>query len=211
FATTGALSFGDLAEIWGPWPVAFLGRGLLIGMAMPSGQSLCTPLTHRVAFIRWFACSFPFSATPSRYSVTRDWVGAVGCTCDVSHGFTPQDYSRRMHKMGSGPEGWPGRIDYRRSSMATSRRIFRGVVLGIQSQLRLAGIDPGGFSQVDNHLHLVEAARLGEQAASELQPSQRRLTWLRDGQRRIAHVSRDRKCGRQRRSRDWSAVGTRGR
>src|SRR5713226_5784211 len=102
FATTGAPSLGDLAEIWGPWPVAFLGGGLLLGVATPSGQSLCTPLMHRVAFIRWFACSFPFSATPSRYSVTRDWVGAVGCTCDVSHGFTPQDYSRRMHKMGSG-------------------------------------------------------------------------------------------------------------
>src|SRR5713226_6822828 len=116
FATTGAPSLGDLAEIWGPWPVAFLGGGLLLGVATPSGQSLCTPLTHHVAFIRWFACSFPFSATPSRYLVTRDWVGAVGCTCDVSHGFTPQDYSRRMHKMGSGPEGWPGRIDYRRSS-----------------------------------------------------------------------------------------------
>jgi len=43
-------------------------------------------------------------------------------------------------------------------------------------------------SSVDNHLHLVEAAGFGEQAAGELQPSQRRLSWLRDGQRRIAHV-----------------------
>ncbi len=107
FATTGALSFGDLAVIWGLWPDAFLGRGLLIGIEAPSGQSLCIPSSYRVAFIRWFACSFPFSATPSRYSVTRDWVGAVGCTCDVSHGFTPQDYSRRMHKMGSGPKDGP--------------------------------------------------------------------------------------------------------
>ena len=65
---------------------------------------------------------------------------------------------------------------------------FGGVILGIQSQLSLAGIDPSGFSQIDNHFHLVEAASFGEQAAGELQPSQRRLSWLRDGQRRIAHV-----------------------
>ncbi len=147
---------------------------MLGGIELPSGQSLCTPLTHRVAFIRWFACSFPFSATPSRYLVTRDWVGAVGCTCDVSHGFTPQDYSRRMHKMGSGPEGWPGRIDYRRSSMATSRRILGGIILGLQAQPGLPSIDPGSFGKVVDGLDFVEAAHLGQQASGLLQP----FKWL---------------------------------
>jgi hypothetical protein len=107
FATSGASSFGDLAKIWGLWPDTFLGWGLLISVATPFEQSLCTPSTHHVAFIRWFACSFPFSATPSRYSGTRDWVSAVGCTCDISHGFTPRDYSQRMHKTGSDPKDGP--------------------------------------------------------------------------------------------------------
>jgi hypothetical protein len=68
FATTGAPSFGDLAEIWGPWPVAFLGRGLLIGITNAIGQSLFTPLTHYVAFIRWFALAFP---SPLPLAATR--------------------------------------------------------------------------------------------------------------------------------------------
>jgi hypothetical protein len=43
---------------------------------------------------------------------------------------------------------------------------FGRVVLGIESQLSLAGIRPRGLSQVDNDLHLVEAASFGEEAAA---------------------------------------------
>src|SRR5437667_6255188 len=68
FATTGALSFGDLAVIWGLWPDAFLGRGLLIGIEAPLGQHFCTLRSYRVASIRWFPCSFPSPPPSTAYS-----------------------------------------------------------------------------------------------------------------------------------------------
>ena len=50
---------------------------------------------------------------------------------------------------------------------------FRRVVLSLQSQLSLAGIHPRGLRQVEHHLHLIERASFGEQAAGKLQSSQR--------------------------------------
>jgi len=63
---------------------------------------------------------------------------------------------------------------------------FGGVVLGIESQLSLAGIDPSRLSQVDHHLHFVEAACCGEQAGGELQSSESPLARLWKSQRRHA-------------------------
>lgn len=54
---------------------------------------------------RWsFAYAFPSSATPSRYSGTRDWVDVVVHICDVSRGFVPRNYFQRAHEMESGPK-----------------------------------------------------------------------------------------------------------
>ena len=80
------------------------------------------------------------------------------------------------------------RCQYFASTAFGAEPELSGVILGFEAESRLAGIDPRRLGQVDNHLHLVEAAGFGEQAAGELQPSQRRLSRLRDGQRRIAHV-----------------------
>jgi hypothetical protein len=48
---------------------------------------------------------------------------------------------------------------------------FGGSVVGLESQLGLAGIRPRRFRQVDDDLDLVETARFGEQPG-ELQSSQ---------------------------------------
>jgi hypothetical protein len=112
------LSFGALGTSWEPWPALVL-IGWCLAALSRARPVTCTRSTNDVALRRWFTWRCPFSTTPSRYTVTRDWVGAVGCTCDVSCGFAPQDYSPGLlptHAQdGVGPEGWPGRMAYRRS------------------------------------------------------------------------------------------------
>jgi len=50
---------------------------------------------------------------------------------------------------------------------------FGGVILGVESESRLAGVYTCGFRQVDDGLDFVDGACFGKQAAGKLQSSER--------------------------------------